>query len=104
MPATMSAPASREGRTFAQLPINKPFQDICNHVHALYGACLTQFSAADGPGRGPYFVFLYQGERFRGEEILGRLHLSVEGAQCPERSVFNVLNHFSWMLASPDGE
>jgi len=104
MPATMTAPTARQGRTFAQLPMNKPFQEIYSHVHSLYGACLTQFSAADNQGQNPYFVFLYQGHRFRCEAVFGRLHLSVEAAQCPERSVFEVLNHFSWLLASRFGE
>jgi len=103
MSATLSAPAPAQRRTFAQLPLNKPFRDVCNHVNALHGACLTQLSA-DERSENPYLTFIFQGHRFRGEDVFGRLHLSVESVQCPERVVFQVLNHFSWLLASRFGE
>ena len=97
MSATLerSAPAARQ---FAELPANKPFAEVQSHLRKLGGTTLTRFAASD-EREDSFMTFYYRDYAFRIDERYGKLRFSVASAQCPERVIYNVLQHFSWFLS-----
>ena len=98
MSATLVKPSLTAGRQFAELPANKPFASVRNHLTELNGATLTRFANASDH-EDAFITFRYCDHEFRIDERYGKLRLSVVSSQCPERVVYNVLQHFSWFLS-----
>ena len=98
MSATLVKPPLALGRQFAELPANKPFASVRNHLIELNGATLTRFANAS-EYEDAFVTFRYRDHEFRIDERYGKLRLSVVTSQCPERVIYSVLQHFSWFLS-----
>lgn len=98
MSATMVKPALAAGRQFAELPANKPFDSLRQHISGLAGASLTRFANASDR-EDAFMTFHYRDHDFRIDERYGKLRLSITSSQYSEQTVFQVLQHFSWLLS-----
>ena len=98
MSATLAKPSLAGGRQFAELPANKPFASVRARLAELNGATLTRFANASDH-EDAFITFRYRDHEFRIDERFGKLRLSVLTSQCPERVIYDVLQHFSWFLS-----
>ncbi|WP_428305133.1 hypothetical protein [Lacipirellula sp.] len=86
-------------RTFAELPLIRPWQSLRQHLTWLEGAEETWFACKDGIC---WLHFDYSFHSFQIYEHGTRVELSVTDAACPERILSEVAQHFAALLSPHD--
>ena len=83
-------------RTFAELPLTRPWQSVRQHLSWLDGAEEAEFACKGGIC---WLTFNYAFQSFQFCEHGTRLELSVANSACPERIIAEVTEHFTMLLA-----
>lgn len=83
-------------RTFAELPLTRPWQSLRQHLTWLDGAAETWFACKGGVC---WLHFDYCFHSFQICEHGTRVELSVTNAACPDRVIDGVVEHFRLLLA-----
>lgn len=83
-------------RTFAELPLTRPWQSVRRHISWLDGAEETEFVCKGGVC---WLTFNYAFQSFQFCEHGTRLELSVANSGCSERIIDEVTEHFTTLLA-----
>ena len=84
-------------RTFAELPLIRPWQSLRQHLTWLDGAEETSFACKGGIC---WLQFDYCFHSFQIYEHGTRVELSVTNPACPDRIVNEVKDHFSALLST----
>lgn len=87
-------------RTFAELPLIRPWPSVRQHLTWLDGAEETEFACKGGVC---WLAFEYCFHTFQLCEHGTRVEFSVLNAACPEQIVGEVVDHFTTLLA-PRGD
>lgn len=89
------------GRHFGEFPFTCTWTVLRERTFRLPGAVLTTFFKNE---KETWLLFTYEGFEFFLHDQNATLHFSVDGSECPDRTLQRVLSHFSPLFSPHLGD
>ena len=101
MPQLLTDSKTRGGRHFGEFPFTRSWTVLRDQTLRLQGAALTTFFSNDEE---TWLLFTFEGFEFYLHDQNANLLFSVDGKECPDRTLQRVLGHFSPLLSPHMGD